>query len=56
MKKRNHNRFFSLIFVPDQEKDPKSISLSYTQGRIIFIVLVFLSLHFIFGGIGYFRI
>ncbi len=56
MKKRSRKKYLSLIFVPDQEQEPKSISMSYAKGRLILVLLVLLLLHSIFGGIGYYRI
>ena len=56
MKKRSRKKYLSLIFVPDQEQDPKSISMSYHKGRIILIVLAILFFHCILGGVGYYRI
>lgn len=56
MKKRSRRKYLSLIFVPDQEQDPKSISMSYHKGRIILAVLVILIFHCIFGGVGYYRV
>ncbi len=56
MKKRPRKKFLSLIFVPDQEQEPKSISMSYNRGRFLLIVIAVLVLHCIFGGIGYFQV
>lgn len=55
MKRRGQKRFFSLIFVPDRERDPKSLSLSYTWGRVLIAVLVLLALHLMFGIFGYYQ-
>ena len=49
-------RYFSLIFVPDQDQDPRSISMPYTRGRIVLGVLIVLSIHVILGAMGYLRI
>jgi murein DD-endopeptidase MepM/ murein hydrolase activator NlpD len=49
-------RFFSLIFVPDQDKDPKSISLSYGQGKLLLFLLAILAVHAMLGAFGYYRI
>lgn len=56
MKRRSRKQFFSLIFVPDQEQDPKSISMSYGTGRFLLVVIVLLSIHLIMGGVGYYRV
>lgn len=56
MKRGSRKKFFSLILVPDQEQDPKSISMSYTTGRVLIVLMIFLSLHIIVGGIGYYRV
>ena len=56
MKRGTRKKFFSLILVPDQEQDPKSISMSYTTGRVLIVLMVFLSFHIIVGGIGYYRV
>jgi len=54
--KPKRKRFFSLIFVPDQDRDPRSISLSYGKGRLLLFILALLGLHFILGGVSYFRL
>ena len=56
MKSRGRKRYFSLIFVPDQEQDPKSLSMSYAKGQILLVLLVALMLHVVWGGVGYYRI
>ncbi len=56
MKKRSRKKYLSLIFVPDQEQEPKSISMSYARGRFILALFIVLLLHCIVGGIGYYRI
>ena len=56
MKRRSRKQYFSLIFVPDQEQDPKSVSMSYTAGRFLIGLLVVFSIHIIVGGIGYYRV
>ena len=53
--KRRGKRFFSLIFVPDRERDPKSLSLSYTWGLLLVVLLIILGLHLLFGIFGYYR-
>ncbi len=55
-KKDSRKRYFSLIFVPDQERDPKSISMSYAKGRLIGGIACFLLIHIILGGFGYVRL
>ncbi len=50
------NRFFSIIFVPDQDQNPKSFSMSYAKGFLILLGLAVLSIHIILGTIGYFQI
>jgi len=42
------------MYVPDQEGDPKSILLSYAQGRMLFILLILLGIHVLLGMAGYF--
>ena len=56
MKRRNRKHFFSIIFVPDQELDPKSVSMSYTMGRLLLAIMAVLVIHFILGGIAYYRV
>ena len=56
MSGRRRKKYFSLIFVPDQEQNPKSISMSYLRGRVILGVLAALTVHFILGGVGYIRL
>lgn len=56
MWKRKRKKFFSLIFVPDEDKDLKSISMSYTTGFFLLLGLMVLGIHVITGAIGYFRI
>ena len=56
MKKQSRKRYFSLIFVPDQELNPKSITFSYATLRLLLVVVVVLVVHFVFGGMGYYRI
>ena len=50
------NRYFSLMFIPDQEQNPKSISMSYFKGKLFLGLFVLLGLHVIAGGIGYYLI
>jgi len=56
MKIRKRKKYFSLIFVPDQEQDPKSISLTYLKGRMILVVLALLTIHVFAGGYAYYRV
>ncbi|MCD6115802.1 M23 family metallopeptidase [bacterium] len=56
MKIRKRRRYFSLIFVPDQEKDPKSISLTYFKGRVFLAILILLAIHAVAGGLAYYRV
>ena len=56
MKRRTRKQFFSIIFVPDQEQDPKSISMSYATGRIILVLMAVLIVHFVVGGVSYYRV
>jgi murein DD-endopeptidase MepM/ murein hydrolase activator NlpD len=56
MLKSRRKRIFSLIFVPDQEKDPKSISMSYGKGMLLLAALSLLAVHILMGGINYFRV
>ncbi len=53
--KRNRKRQFSLIFVPNQDQDPKSITMSYFKGLLILCAGVLLAFHLIFGIVGYFQ-
>jgi murein DD-endopeptidase MepM/ murein hydrolase activator NlpD len=54
--KPKRKRFFSLIFVPDQDRDPKSISLSYGKGRLLLALLILLCLHTLLGVVGYIKL
>jgi len=56
MKKRKRQRFFSIIFVPDQEQEPKSMSMSYARGRVLMIILILLGLHVLIGALSYFQL
>lgn len=56
MGRNRRRRIFSIIYVPDQERDPKSISMSYTGGKILFILSVSLILYFIAGGVGFYKL
>ena len=56
MARKNRKRFLSIIFVPDQDQDPKSISMSYGKGRFILVLLVIVSIHMVFGAIGYYSV
>ena len=57
MKMRNkRTRYFSLMFIPDQERNPRSISMSYLKGKLLLGLLVLLALHVIAGGVGYYWI
>jgi len=49
-------RIFSIIYVPDQDREPKSYSLSYTTGRVLLVLLGILSLYIIISGIGFYRL
>jgi murein DD-endopeptidase MepM/ murein hydrolase activator NlpD len=55
MKKRDRKRFFSLIYVPDQERDPRSISMSYVKGRVLLVLGVLLCVHTVMGFVGYYE-
>ena len=55
-KKKASERFFSLIFVPDQERDPRSISMSYARGWLMAAALGLVCLHILLGGIAYYQI
>jgi murein DD-endopeptidase MepM/ murein hydrolase activator NlpD len=55
-KKKASERFFSLIFVPDQERDPRSFSMSYATGLMILAVLALMVVHLLGGLIAYFQI
>lgn len=54
--KRTRKRVFSLIFVPDQDQDPKSISMSYLKGQFLIGIFALLIIHGVLGGLGYYRI
>ncbi len=54
--KNKRERHFSLVYVPDQDHDPKSVSFSFMEGRLILIFLFILFLHILFGFYGYYRI
>lgn len=41
------------MFIPDQEGDPKTLLLSYGQGRMLLVVLAVLAMHIITGLAGY---
>ncbi len=56
MKKSKRKKFLSIIFVPDQDRDPISISLSYAKGLIILIFISLIVLNSILGLVGYYRI
>jgi murein DD-endopeptidase MepM/ murein hydrolase activator NlpD len=56
MKKQRRKKYFSFIFVPDQDKDPKSISMSYAKGQLILAIMIILGIHMIIGGVNYYRI
>ena len=55
-KKKASERFFSLIFVPDQERDPRSISMSYATGLMLVAVLSVGVIHLLGGLIAYYQI
>ncbi|MBN2102717.1 M23 family metallopeptidase [bacterium] len=55
-KKKASERFFSLIFVPDQEQDPRSISMSYAKGWLMIIGLSIVGLHILSGVFAYYQI
>jgi murein DD-endopeptidase MepM/ murein hydrolase activator NlpD len=59
LKLTRHNRqirHFSMIFVPDQERDPKTVSMTYGQGKVLLVILILLGIHIITGAWGYVRI
>ena len=56
MAKGTRRKFFSLIFVPDQERNPRSISLSYRTGKILLVVLSVLGIHILFAIYAYFSV
>jgi len=56
MRKRNRKKHFSLIFVPDQDQDLKSVSMTYGRGRLLLVIIVILAFHIFSGAVGYFRI
>lgn len=54
--KNRRSRHFSLVYVPDQDRDPKSVSFSFLEGRLIFVFLIILLIHVLLGFYGYYRI
>jgi murein DD-endopeptidase MepM/ murein hydrolase activator NlpD len=54
--KKNKKRYFSIIYVPDQERDPRSFSMSYAKGHLLLILSALLAVHSIVGLIGYYEI
>lgn len=54
--KPKRKRFFSLIFVPDQDRDPRSVSLSYDKGKLMLALLILLGVHTLLGVVNYFRL
>jgi murein DD-endopeptidase MepM/ murein hydrolase activator NlpD len=56
MGKNKRKRYFSLILVPDQDQNPKSLSMSYFMGKLTVLALAFLIIHTITGFYSYYRI
>lgn len=56
MPRTNRKRYLSLIYVPDQDADPKSVSMSYAKGRILAVLLALLGIHILWGFFGYYRV
>ncbi len=54
--KKNRKKIFSVIFVPGQDKDPRSISFSYARGKWFLALGCLLAVHMITGAISYFRV
>ncbi len=54
--RKKRKRHFSIVYVPDQERDPKSVSMSYAEGRLFLILFILIGLHILFGFYGYYRI
>lgn len=54
--RKKRKRHFSIVYVPDQERDPKSVSLSYAEGRLFFALVILIGIHILFGFYGYYRI
>ena len=55
-RKRDRKRIFSLIYVPDQDRDPKSYSMSYTKGRLLVLVGILLVVHSVIGLFAYYEV
>ena len=56
MGRRGRKKFFSIIFVPDQEQEPISFSMSYLKGKWILFFIGLLLIHIILGGLAYYKI
>jgi murein DD-endopeptidase MepM/ murein hydrolase activator NlpD len=54
--KNKRKRVFALIFVPDQDRDPKSLSMSYTKGWVMLGLLTLVAVHCVLGFFGYGKI
>ena len=55
-KKHKGKRIFSVIYVPDQERDPKSYSMSYARGHALLVLGVLLVVHALGGILAYVEI
>ena len=56
MPRQKRKHYFSLIFVPDQDREPRTLSMSYRKGYILLGVLILLGVHIISGMVGYLRL
>jgi murein DD-endopeptidase MepM/ murein hydrolase activator NlpD len=54
--KKNRKRYFSILYVPDQERDPRSFSMSYAKGHVFLVLSALLAVHSVIGLIGYYQI
>ncbi len=49
-------QIFSIIYVPDQDREPKSFSMSYTMGRVFMLFLGILGIYIIMAGVGFYKL
>lgn len=56
MARRGRKKYFSIIFVPDQEQEPISISMSYLKGKWLLVLAAVFCIHLITGGFAYYKI
>ncbi|MCK5147078.1 M23 family metallopeptidase [bacterium] len=53
--KNKRTRYFALLFVPDQEQNPRSISMSYANGKMLIVIACVLVVHIVLGGFSYYH-